>query len=69
MAQDFDTMTELFTTRVRHAAEWKHGYFGAAYSSRIRQAVAELKRAIEIAEAHPEIGHVDPETYFPKAVR
>jgi hypothetical protein len=49
-------MARKFTARVTTAAEWKHSYFGAAYSSRIKAAIAELREAIAEAEAHPEIG-------------
>jgi len=55
---DFDNMANKFTARVRLASEWKHVYFGAAYATRIRSAIAELKSAIAEAEAHPEIGAV-----------
>lgn len=52
---DFDKMALAFTTRVRRAAEWEHAYFGAAYATRIRAAIKELKEAIEEAERNPEI--------------
>lgn len=55
----FDEMAADFTTVVRNASYWKDNYFGAAYSTRIRTAIRELKRAIAIAEAHPEIGFVE----------
>lgn len=53
---DFDIMTERFTQLVRHVVEWKHNYYGATYTTRIRQAVETLKEAIAVAEANPEIG-------------
>ena len=61
MSNDFDAMTAKFTALAIQAAGWKHNYYGAAYATRIRQAVADMKRAIEIAETHPEIGFVDHE--------
>ena len=55
---DFDEMTQKFTARVRMASDWKHVYFGAAYATRVRSAIADLKLAIAEAEAHPEIGPI-----------
>ena len=55
----FDEMTADFTAVVRSAAHWKECYAGAVYSARLRTAIRELKRAIAIAEAHPEIGFVE----------
>jgi len=52
---DFDEMARRFTTKVAYAANWKHNYFGAVYSSRIEQAIRDLKAAIAEAEEHPEI--------------
>jgi hypothetical protein len=52
----FDRMARDFTVAMQKAAAWKDIYFGAAYSTRIRTAIAELKVAIACAEAHPEIG-------------
>lgn len=52
---NFDEMTVIFTARVTRAANWKHTYFGAAYSTRIKQAIAELKEAIAEAEQNEEI--------------
>jgi hypothetical protein len=52
---DFDDMATRFTKRVRVAADWKQNYFGAAYATRIKQAIADLKLAIAEAEKHPEI--------------
>jgi hypothetical protein len=57
---DFDQMTARFTSACRVAELWKHNYFGAAYATRIRAAIADLKAEIAIAEAHPEIGFVEP---------
>jgi hypothetical protein len=55
VSDDFDRMASRFTAHVKRAAEWKHTYFGAAYSTRIREAILELKIAIDEAEKHPEI--------------
>ena len=57
---DFDRMTEQFTRACLAAADWKHRQFGAAYATRIRAAIADLKAGIAIVEAHPEIGFVEP---------
>lgn len=52
---DFDRMAERFTARVREAANWKHNYVGAAYATRIKAAIANLRGAIAEAERNPEI--------------
>jgi hypothetical protein len=54
-AQDFDAMCDLFTGHASVVANWKHSYFGAAYSTRLKAAIAEMKYAIAEAEKHPEI--------------
>lgn len=46
----FDDMTDRFAARVDKARHWRDNYFGAAYSTRIRAAIAELKEAIAEAE-------------------
>lgn len=48
--RDFDAACNEFTDLLVHARNWKHTYFGACYSSRIRHAVEDLRRALEIAE-------------------
>jgi hypothetical protein len=53
---DFDRMAERFTARLREAVDWKHNYVGAAYATRIRAAIDNLRDAIAEAERHPEIG-------------
>lgn len=53
---DFDAMCDLFTSYASTVANWKHAYFGAAYSTRIKAAIADMKFAIAEAEKHPEIG-------------
>ena len=61
MNTEFDKMTREFTMALFVAAGWKHRYFGATYSTRIREAIKDLKRAIKKAEENPEIGKVDVE--------
>lgn len=53
---DFDVMCDLFTSYARAVANWQQNYFGAAYSTRLRAAIADMKFAIAEAEKHPEIG-------------
>lgn len=53
--KDFDAMCNQFDARVHRASCWRSTYFGAAYSTRIKQAIQELKDAIAEAERHPEI--------------
>jgi hypothetical protein len=52
----FDKMAAAFTARVRFAAAWAASYPGAAYATRIRAAIADLRTAIAEAEKSPEIG-------------
>jgi hypothetical protein len=58
----FDDMTDRFGAACRRAAGFRDNYFGAAYATRVRAAIADLKAAIAEAEAHPEIGFVPPES-------
>jgi len=51
----FDEMAEAFTIAAENAACWRTHYPGAAYSTRIRAAIDELRAAIAAAELHPEI--------------
>ena len=60
MADDFDKMTDSFGAAMRRASHWRDTYYGAAYSTRIKSAIADAKHAISQAEAHPEIGFVEP---------
>jgi hypothetical protein len=53
---DFDATCDLFTAYASTAANWKDAYLGAAYSTRIKAAIADMKFAISEAEKHPEIG-------------
>lgn len=46
---DFDEATAAFTRACIQASHWKD-YFGAAYSSRITAAIADLKEAISKME-------------------
>jgi hypothetical protein len=52
---EFDDMCELFTSYAITVADWKHRYAGAAYSTRLKAAIADMKFAIAEAEKHPEI--------------
>lgn len=56
MPKSFDETCEAFTRACVQASDWKQNQFGAAYATRIRKAIAELKTAIAEAEQHPEIG-------------
>jgi len=60
---EFDVMMQRFTSRVRFAADWKDNYFGAAYSTRIKQAISDLKSAIAEAELNREIKPEQPGAY------
>lgn len=53
---NFDAMAARFTASLRFVADWKHNYLGAAYSTRIKAAIAFLKQEIAEIERHPEIG-------------
>jgi hypothetical protein len=50
VAPNFDRVAAQFTFRVERAAAWKHSYFGAAYATRLKAAIRELREAIEEAE-------------------
>jgi hypothetical protein len=54
-SDSFDAMARSFTSKVRSAADWKNHYVGAAYATRIRSAITDLRAAIAEAERHPEI--------------
>lgn len=43
---DFGESADRFSRACKRAADWKHQYFGAAYSTRITQAIADLEHAI-----------------------
>lgn len=47
---NFDHAVEQFSAHCVRTARWKESYLGAAYSTRIRKAVEDLKKAIKIAE-------------------
>lgn len=55
----FDQMTARFTEACHNATHWKD-YPGAAYATRIKLAIADLKAEIIRAESNPEIGFVTP---------
>ena len=54
-AEKFDAMCDLFTSYARTVANWQQYYYGAAYSTRLKAAIADMKFAIAEAEKHPEI--------------
>lgn len=47
---NFDEVCQKFTTAMHIAADWKNYYFGAAYSTRLKQALSDAKEAITEAE-------------------
>lgn len=49
-AADFDNRARHFTEGLRTAANWKQGFFGGAYSTRIAQAVYHAELIIERAK-------------------
>jgi hypothetical protein len=46
----FDEATKKFTHSLCKAADWKHGYYGAAYSTRLEQAIKEARVACDEME-------------------
>jgi hypothetical protein len=48
---DFDIAAYEFTRHLQRAADWQDAYFGAAYATRIRQAIKEAREACEEMEA------------------
>jgi len=47
---DFDDGCRLFTDKLSTACRWKHSFFGAAYSTRLRQAIACARSACDDME-------------------
>lgn len=47
---EFDDATYKFTRAMCKAADWKHGYFGAAYSTRLHQAIRDARAACDEME-------------------
>lgn len=47
---DFDARAKLFTDKLLAAANWKHQFYGAAYSTRIAQAIKLAREACDEAE-------------------
>lgn len=47
---DFDNACAAFTMTMGAVANWKHTYPGAAYSTRLRAAIADAKGAISRME-------------------
>lgn len=46
----FDDATHKFTRSMCKAVDWKHGYFGAAYSTRLEQAIRDARSACDEME-------------------
>jgi hypothetical protein len=44
---EFDAAARRFTAAALFAAGWKRQYYGATYSSRLRQAVTDLRAAVD----------------------
>lgn len=55
LAPTFDDICEMFTFWTEKAYRWKYAYSGAAYSTRIKAAIVDLKEAIAECEKHPEL--------------
>lgn len=49
-APNFDKRAERFSKKLRAAADWKVAFYGAAYSTRIRQAINAARAACDEAE-------------------
>jgi DnaJ-domain-containing protein 1 len=47
---EFDYATKRFDAEIAKVANWKHGYFGAAYSTRLRAAIADARAACDRLE-------------------
>ncbi len=50
MSSDFDKACIGFTAAMQTVAGWKHNYFGAAYSTRLRQAISDARVAADHME-------------------
>ncbi len=48
---EYDTACAKFTDAMRRAAEWKHAYFGAAYTTRLVSALQDARDACNELEA------------------
>jgi len=48
--QDFDKACAVFSETMQIAAIWKHSYAGAAYSTRLRQAINDAREACDAME-------------------
>lgn len=55
LTPDFDKVCSDFSVACRYAADWKHHFFGAAYSTRVKAAIHFLKAAIAVAERNAEL--------------
>jgi hypothetical protein len=49
-SKDFDAAAHKFTEWVRIASYWKDNYYGAAYSTRLKQAIDEARHACDNME-------------------
>lgn len=49
-SKTFDNATAAFTAGMAVAQNWKHHYFGAAYSTRLRQAIRDARDACDQME-------------------
>ena len=63
----FDSGFKVFTERLQWAAGWQHNFFGAAYSTRLREAIKVAREACDgmekILEADKENGRKILEAY------
>lgn len=48
----YDKKTHQFSEDLHVAVGWKHNYFGAAYTTRIKQAMAQARLACDEMEAY-----------------
>ncbi len=46
----YDGACSVFTGRMQTVANWKHSYYGAAYTTRLRQAIKEARDACDTLE-------------------
>lgn len=47
----FDGQCDLFTANMRSVTNWKQNYFGAAYSTRLEQAIRDARNSCDLMEA------------------
>lgn len=51
MTSEFDQQAAAFSERMRRVADWRHSEFGAAYSTRMKQAIERARHACNALEA------------------